>query len=72
MNADCAGAQQCVDGACAEPDECADDRDCLGDRICIGQGVASRCQAPCTVADCPRALTCILETGRCEEELLLE
>lgn len=62
-DAECPGAQGCVDGRCAEPAVCGGDADCTGDRLCL----AGACADPCGRAGCPGALECDAGTGRCGE-----
>ena len=55
-NADCPGAQSCVDGQCAEPGVCTQDQDCRANRLCQ----SGQCEAPCEERGCPAQ---ICDTG---------
>ncbi|MGC6418351.1 MAG: hypothetical protein ACON3Z_14610 [Bradymonadia bacterium] len=62
-NADCRGAQSCVDGVCTEPDFCNGPLDCNPGRVCVDGG----CRDSCERVPCEGALLCSRETGQCVE-----
>ena len=64
---DCAGAQECIDNVCTEPEECRRDVDCRGERVCtITDEIFMRgeCQDPCMMDGCTGDLECNVMTGR--------
>ena len=49
-NADCAGAQSCVDGECVEPAVCRGAGDCNPGRVCVDEACQDHCETtPCAV-----------------------